>query len=1118
VLRTVKSFMVSLSVLVLLLSAGIPLGFAQRVDGSLGGVVTDTTRATVTGAEVKALDEATGATFNTVTSSVGTYLFPNLLVGRYTVVVRQQGFKRFELKNVQVQANQVAEANATLEVGDITIAITVVGGGELISTASSQVGGSVERQAVLQLPNPVIGGSPLNLALTFPHVSSQAGGVLGEGGSVGGARPRQNSFTIDGVDNNDVSVTGSLQPVIQDSVAEFNLLTNQFNAEFGHSTAGQFNIITKSGTNELHGSAFYYGQTRNLNANDNLVNNAINRGVIAGKPRFDHNRVGGILGGPIRKNKFFLFGAYEFQNLGRAATGVTILAPTQSGMTALNALAANGEVRNLLAQMPVAPFATRSVVVNAQTVPIGPFQAFAPDYLNRNDYQINADANLGSHQLRGRWLSDRYRAPNVNLALPLPQFAGIFSQDSRKIAFTDVWTLSPRLVNDFRSSYSRFVQALSVPAQFAGFPNVGIDELGMSYGPELSSPQGRWQNVYQWMDTLHYSSGRHQFMAGAEFRRWIAPQDFLQRSRGEWDYANLSELINDLIPSGLNGALRGAGSGFFAGNQSAIYWFLQDDFKATSNLTLNLGVRYEYMTNPRDADLQVLNSVASAPGVFEFRKPKEDKNNFGPRFGFAYAPQFNGGLLKRLFGERGKSSIRGGFGLGYDVNFQNLFVTRMPPQLQTLQTPAVTCADPRAPSWCVSKKGFLTGGGLLRVNVPPTTQKDARSATQSLIVDQLAPKTMTWSLGLQRELAPDWSLELRYMGARGLFLPIQARLNAMTVFEKNPGLVLPTYFNRSDVPVTIPLTAPTRAAFLAARDLRYSSLGFDGGYVTAYQPIGNSIYHAASIDLNRRFTQGLYARANYTWSRTIDDSTNEFSSSLVNPRRPQDPFNMRNERGLSTLDQPHKFILAWLYEIPEPAKDHFLSKHLLGGWQINGTYLAESGQPVTALSGVDANGDLDSAPDRAIINPRATSSTGTGVDFVARDPVSGATSISATSPGNSRVVGYVAKDPNARFVVAQAGTISTAGRNTIRTPGHNNWNLAFIKNTYIAENKHLQFRIEMFNAFNHRQYALGSGSYQQFVNNALSTSYANVSSLNFLNAAQFSGGSRIIQYGLKFIF
>ncbi|MBI4468161.1 MAG: TonB-dependent receptor [Acidobacteria bacterium] len=1074
----------------------------------------------IVGGKVAVANDFTGVFIETLTSSAGAFSFPNLPVGRYTVTVEVQGFKKYLRKNVDVLANQISEVNVSLEVGGATEIVEVTGGSELVSTTTSQLGGSIPERAVIDLPNAVLGGSPLNLAIAFPNTTTQAGGVLGVGGSIGGNRPRNNNFTIDGVDNNDVGVTGPLSPVIQDAVAEFSLLTNQFSAEYGHSTAGQFSIVTKSGTNSWHGGAQYYVQNRNLNAADNLVNAAIRAGDIPGKPRYDYNRLGGTVGGPIIKNKLFVFGAYEYQTRGRAATGVSVLTPTAAGLATLNGMAANNEVKSILAQLPLASAATRTIMVKGQAIPVGTFQAFAPDFFTQHDYQINVDAQVGSHQIRGRFLYDRYREPNVNDDLPLPQFTGSYALDNRKFLLTDVWSISSHLVNDFRTSYSRNRFGLLVPDQFSNFPNVAIDDLGLSFGPDGNAPQSGIQNVYQILDNLSYIAGKHQLKFGVEFRHWIAPSDFLPRARGEWDYGNLEELVDDRVPTGLNGALRGAGTGFFAGNQSAIYWFVQDDYRISPNLTLNLGLRYEWTSNPRDNGLQALNAISTVPGLFEFRKPKTDRNNFGPRFGFAYAPNPGNGWMRRLLGESGKSSIRGGFGISYDVTFQNLPLLSLPPQLQTEQNPDLSCAGANRPAWCATGVGFLAGGGLLQVNVPPTTQAAARSATQGIILDQHQPKTMTWTLSYQREIASNWQVEFRYLGTRGLNLPIQTRENIINVFETNPNLVLPTYFSASQVPAVVPATAPSLAQFLAAQRLRYESLGFDGGFLTSFRPIGNSIYHAGSIDLNRRFSRGLFLKSSYTWSHTIDDSTNELFSSRVNPRRPQDAFNIRNERGNSTIHKPHKFVFGWVYDFPKAGVSHAVARNFLHGWQFNGSYLAETGQPITPLSGIDANGDFDSAGDRAIVNPNASGLLGSGVNFVIRDPATGATSILTTIVAADRpnVVGYVARNPNARFLVAQSGTISTAGRNIITSPGLNNWNFSFFKNTPISESTSVQFRFEMFNAFNHRQPSLGLGTIEQFNPNALSTSYANVSAVNFLNAGQFSGGSRKIQLALKLLF
>jgi hypothetical protein len=1100
------------AVVLFIVTLGALTAAAQRQDGTLRGKVTDASGAVVPGATVTATHQDMGVTRSLTSEADGSFSFPNVAIGNYTITVELPGFQKFVRKDVEVRANQVTDVVATMAIGEVSTILEVSAGADLVQTTTNQLGGTVRDRAVTDIPNPSLGGSPLNLALIFPNTTSQPGGVVGEGGSVGGNRPRNNNFTIDGVDNNDVSLTGSLSPVIQDAVAEFNLLTNQFSAEFGHSTAGQFNILTKSGTNDLHGSAWYYGQNKKLNAFDNLQKAAIEDRRAAGlpdKPRYDFNRLGGMVGGPIKRDKIFFFGAYEYQTRGREATGVSVLTPTSAGLATLNTLAANQQVRDLLAQFPVAGASTQTVTVNGTSIPIGTYQAFAPDYFNRNDFQINIDANLASHQLRGRFLYDRYRAPNLNLDLPQSQFTGFNPVDNRKLAFTDVWTLSSRWVNDFRISYSRNVNNFTVPDQFANFPNVTISVLGLNVGPEGNSPQSGGQNVYQALDNIAYSRGRHSLKFGLEYRNWIAPSNFLPRARGEWSYLNLEQLVNDLVPTGLNGALRGAGSGFFAGNQQALYWFAQDDFKITPRFTLNLGLRYEWTGLARDVKLQELNSISTVPGLFEFRLPKSDKNNFSPRVGIAWD----------LFGD-GKTAVRAGFGVAYDVSFQNLQLLELPPQLQTEQNPQLTCALANRPSWCGTNRGFLAGGGLLAVNVPPTTVAEARSATQGIIVDQTQPKTYTWSLSLQHELARVWQVELRYLGTRALELPIQMRANAISVFERNPGLALPTYFDTASVPASFPSNAPTRAGFLAAQALRYEDLGFDGGFLTMFPPVGNSIYHGGSIDVNRRLTRHVFLKGSYTYSRTIDDSTNELFTSRVNPRRPENPFNLRNERGLSALDRTHKFAMGWLYEVPNLDLGSRLMRGLARGWQISGSYIAETGQPITPISGIDANGDFDSAADRALVNPNGTALRGSTVNYVLRS-ASGTSSIcdprTATCP-SAQVVGYVARDPGARFVVADSGTVTNSGRNIVRSPGMNNWNLSFFKNTYVTESKYVQFRVEMLNAFNHRQPTLGAGTVFIYNNNALSTSYANVASPNFLNNGQFSGGGRTIQYVLKIFF
>jgi hypothetical protein len=1095
----------------LLLTATLfaPLATAQRLDGTLRGTVQDPSGAVIAGAEVTATNQGTGVKQTANTTSRGEYVFPNLLVGSYTVEITAPGFGKYSRKDVQVLPNQVITADAKLAVGAAGTTVEVTGGAEVVQTTTAQLSNDFGTRAVTDLPSPGLGGGPLNLALLAPNTTTQGAGVLGEGGSIGGARPRLNSFNIDGVDDNRVDVTGHTSEVIPEAVADFNLVTNMFSAELGHSAGGQFNIVTKSGTNSWHGSMWEFNNNRDFNAMDNLE-----RGSDLTAPRrVDRNRAGADIGGPIIKDRLFVYGAYQFSNVGLAAASVAQQAPTAAGLAALNNMAANANVRDILAQFPTAPVANAdTTTVNGVAIPTGFIQAATPSYLNQHDFNVNMDLNVAQHQVRGRFLYDRQRSPNVNPDTPQAQFTGSIGADSRKVILTDAWAVTPNFINDFRLSYSRFVQAYEVPAEFANFPNVIIDDLGLNIGPEGNSPQSYTQNNYQVLNNITIVKGSHTIKFGPEYRRWIAPSNFLPRSRGEWDYAGLQTLINDQIPDGGNRALRGAGSGLFDGNQTALYGFVQDDWKVTPRLTLNLGVRYEWTSNPNGARLQTLNSISTLPGVFVFREPRTDRNNFMPRVGFAWDPTGDA-----------KWAVRGGFGISYDVTPQNFPLLQLPPQLQTEQNPDITCTLPGAPAWCTNPAtGFLAGGGLLQVNVPPATQAEARAATQGIMLDQVQPKVLTWTLGIQREIMNNTNVEVRYLGTRATQLPVQARINTISAF--NAGLQpLPTFFSGSQVPATI--TGGSRLSqFESFGEAPFLHPEFS--LMTAFPSIGGSIYHAGSVDFNRRFARGFMLRSNYTFAKNIDDATNELFSSRVNPRRPYDYMHLGLDRGRSVLDIRHKFALSWIYEFPKPDTGSGFLNSLVQGWQWNATYLAQSGQPVSILSIADANADFDNAPDRAIFNPAGVGNTGTGVNYVCVGP-GGATSIAPSDPGcaggSGNVAGYVAQNPNARYVQAAMGAFPNLGRNTFGTPGLNIWNMGLFKNTQLTERATLQFRVDTFNTFNHRNFSLAQPSVFQngvligTVNNALSTTYANVTSDLFLDDKQFTGGARTMMLGVKLI-
>ena len=315
---------------------------AQRLDGTLRVTVTDNSQAVVAAAKVTAVNEATGVALSTSASSAGTYVFPNLLVGTYTVTVEQDGFKKAVQKGISVTSNQVTDASIQLELGAVSSVVEVQAGADLVKTESSELGATFSGKVVADLPLNTLGGDVKELAVFAPGTTTQQGGVLGSGGSIGGTRPRFNGFNIDGVEDNKLDTNGPTQPVIQESIAEFTLLTNQFSAEYGHSAGGILNTVTKSGTNDWHGTAWGYNRNRNYDAFDNQQKQ---RGL---KDRFDYNRAGTTAGGPIIRNKWFIFGAYEFQNEGLAASSPQVKLPTSAGLQTVEGLAFDPAVQNIL--------------------------------------------------------------------------------------------------------------------------------------------------------------------------------------------------------------------------------------------------------------------------------------------------------------------------------------------------------------------------------------------------------------------------------------------------------------------------------------------------------------------------------------------------------------------------------------------------------------------------------------------------------------------------------------------------------------------------------------------------------------------------------------------------
>jgi hypothetical protein len=1121
-----RGVVVALLAMATALFVSVP-AFAQGTTGTLRGQVLDPAGAVVANAQVTATNKETAVSTKIVTTSAGTYSFPSLLPGRYSVSVEVSGFKKYVKNDVTVLADQDNVADAQLELGVATETVEVTAGAVQVQTASSSLANQFNSDDVSNLPQAAgtLNGSPLNLAVLAPNVVAQPGGVTGVGGSVGGTRPRENNFVIDGVDDNNLGVTGPNSTVIPDAVAEFNLQTNQFSAEYGHSSGGQFTLVTKTGTNSWHGSGEWYNQNKNYNSVDQLTKSAIAGGTIPGVPAFDNNRFGGTLGGPIVKDKLFIFGAYEYTTLHGAGNPTALLAPTASGLASLKSMAANSAVSDILANFPVAPANDAGNIcvhcpVDASgkpipNIPIGNLTIISPVFQREHDAQVNADYTRGKHQFGARFTFNQEK-----FILPVNSTQAIFNQDepvhNRKIALTDTWTVNSHLVNDLRLQYSfYFLGLLNHCTVCPG--DVTIGDLGFNtIGP--SDVQHQQQNSYQLLDNVSWSVGKHTFRFGGQYTHFIYPQFFLPRSNGDNWYNTTQVFIDDLVPDVPSRTLRGAGTGSFLGTQSLFAGFAQDDFKFNPRLTLNLGLRYEYWTNPVGSNAQALNAISSVPGVITFGEPKTDKNNVGPRVGFAYDPT-----------GKGRTSVRGGFGVSYGWKFQNFSSITLPPQLQSEMDETSACSLSNAPAWCTNGgKAFLHNGGLPSTYIPPADQASARALTTAYIDDTVMPKILTWSLGVQHEVYRNATVEVRYLGTRGLELPVQFRRNRESGFDA--GLpALPEYFRKQDVPTSVSAGVPAKAVWDAFNSNVYAQYGFLAN-VTADPPLGGSRYHAGSLDFIQRSRFGLTLNANYTYSLTQDNSTNEFFTSLLNPRRAQDTNRLADDWSYSDLHVRNKGSLAWGYDVPKVKSENGFLKAMFNGYQLGSVFLAQSGQPVTLQSGSDANRNGDSAGDRALFNRFGTSLAGNNTTLInVCAPAGGGNTVTAaTCPAADNVVGYLAvdtktgADTTAKYVVAGRGVRATVGRNSWFTPGFAVLNLSVGKRTYFTEGKYLLVKADVFNVLNHPNFALSNGNIFSVAGVTTATTtqgYVLPTDPNFLRPdAFFSSGIRSMTLALKLVF
>ena len=533
------------------------IGLAQTTSGDMTGTVFDAAGAAIPAATVTVENQDTGVKATATTSGEGIYRFRNLLIGRYTLSASAAGFAATTLKDVEVLLNTTITTNLTLQVGTTTTTVEVTSAPPSIDTTTSQLQNTYSSQEILALPQAAFSGPTAtagiaNLSLLNAGVSTQTGSGYGVGPSVGGQRPTNNSFNVEGIDNNDKGVTGPVVQVPVDAIGQFSILLNNFNPEFGFSTGGIFNTNIKSGTNAIHGSVYEYFQNRDLNAVDQQT---VRQGFTSNQ-RFDDNRLGANIGGPVLKNKLFYFGDFEYNPIGQAPTpGSVINAPTAAGYTALGGIAGVSKTNLGVLQkfLPAAPSAdpTSVISVGGLSVPNGPISVVGPSFQNQYNVVASGDWNISDRdQFRLRYIYNKLDI--IDTAANLPVFWGTSPNYVHLVSAAEFHNFSPTLTNEFRLSYSRrFNNYTSPDFSFPGldvFPNLYLTDLNVQLGPNQNDPQGYIQNVSQLTDNLTKVLGNHTFKAGYEIHDVIASNTFIQRARGDYEYNDLSTFLFDKSP------------------------------------------------------------------------------------------------------------------------------------------------------------------------------------------------------------------------------------------------------------------------------------------------------------------------------------------------------------------------------------------------------------------------------------------------------------------------------------------------------------------------------------------------------------------------------------------
>lgn len=1081
-----------LPLLIAVLLGSSVVAFGQTT-GRISGTVTDEKGAVISNATVTARNTQTNIAHDRQTGEDGQYRFDTLPVGPYEITVQATGFAKYVQTGITLILNQNAIVDVSMKTGGVQEVVNVTENAALINQSNAEVSTQFDSRRLSELPlGPT--RNVLAVALSAPGVSQLGSGQTGFANGISyssnGGRVRSNNFMVDGQDNNEPGVAGAAQPLNNpDLIQEVRLITNQFLAEYGRNSSSVFNAITKSGTNNYHGSLFWFHNSNALNACSNTDKRAgfCNPNATLESRRHApfriENQIGGTLGGPLHLPRFgeggptyisgadrtFFFGSYQRWSDRQLGSGFTLNgAPTEAGRQVLaNAAGHLPQVQALLRHLPAAQAPinqTASFTLNGQnfTVPLGSLTGSTAFFFDNHQTSFRVDHNFNSnHQLTGRYLFSDSDTGGTGQATP----PGLTTQNVARVqtvSLAHVGTFSPTVVNELRVGYQRFATVTSAtdPAS-EEIPSLEISQLGLigfnaaasrtAIGLAVNLPQFRTNNIYQIQNNLSWLHGNHAFKFGTNIIENRIQSFFFPTIRGLLRYATLNSFVNDFAEAAnINKPLPG-GEAINNYNWFDVHFYGQDEWKIRPNFSLTYGLRYE---RPGEATLSLLTAnerivqtAGNDPRFALTPVPQIDKNNFQPRIGFNWNPRTDpDGILGFVTGGD-KLVFRGGYAITHDYTFINiaLNVASSFPFVAAVSLPAnATFAGAASVPNAFTALPNVSNAGV-----------DPNSFTRTIVGEDFrSPYYQSFSFEMQRELGTNVVFRLGYVGSKGSAL--------FQTLDGNPRL---------------PGCTPTSTNNCRANPSQ--------AVIRLRANAASSIYHSMQASMEKRLSRGVSAGVHYTWSSFIDTASEIFNPSSGEVAVSQDSFNRSSDRARSTYDRPHRLTGNFVYELPWFQDQRGFKGHLLGGWQINGFFTFQSGAPFTVLNGSDPAGAL--AGINTLVGDAIRPNVATNL------PLGGMTVPEILAAGGASLF---------RPITA-AQRVGNAGRNILRADGINNVDLGIFKNTSIGENQRIQFRAEFNNATNTRDFGIPEGR---------------VNSANFLNQWGTNGGNRRIVLGVRYIF